>query len=456
MKFTKLSLHITLFLFLTLVLEFFFNIGTTQAGSTVLQQNNTYSPKVYNPDNDHWYQSIETQMPWHAARDYCANAGGYLVSIQSEAENTFVYELLPSTWLGATDEVNEGVWEWVTGESMIYTNWKEYEPNNGEWEGHDGPYEHYLNFEPDSLGQWNDVTNGYSNFICEFTKAEPADLAREVVGKPYLSVGGNLTIKGWKEGRFVEPDEIEHLDCSGLIYWANNKSEGVTSFSSKANPIYYQNANGIYYHNSNSKPESDLSPGDVVFFDWNKDKKIDHVVMYVGNGQIVGAQSPGSSYEPGFIGLFAYADYIERFRGFIADDGFREIVSPQVNTEIEVHSPITLSVTDAERNVIAFDSWTTTDEETYREVANTLYYIEWDEHGHNYAKVYSPSTAPGTWLIDVQPKPDASGTDMYTLIAINNGEVTTLAENVQVNDIPSDGYEVQVNTIQSFLPIIIE
>lgn len=458
MKTTKLPPRMTLSLLLILMFMLFINIGSTQAVSPASTKNDSYSQKVYNPENDHWYQSIETRMSWHAAKNYCADSGGYLVTIQSEAENTFVYELLPSTWLGATDEIEEGVWEWVTGESMTYTNWKENEPNNGEWEGHNGPYEHYLNFEPESDGQWNDVVDEESNFVCEFTKGTPADLAREVVGKPYLSVGGNLTIKGWNEGRFVEPDEIEHLDCSGLIYWAYNKSDGATSFSNTDNPIYYQNADGIYRYNSKSKSESDLSPGDVIFFNWKTDgemdEKIDHVVMYVGNGQIVSAQSGGSSFEPGYIGLFDYDEYIERYRNFIPDDGFREIKFPKVGTETEAHSPINLSVTDPDGNVITHDSWITTDEEAYREVANTLYYIEWDENGHDYAKVFSPSETPGTWLIDVQPKPEASGTDTYTLIVTNNDEVTILAENVQVDDIPPEGYSFQINGIQSFLPII--
>ncbi len=49
------------------------------------------------------YQSIDTQMLWHAARDYCVDSGGYLVTIQSASENTFVFDLLPSTWVSGTD-----------------------------------------------------------------------------------------------------------------------------------------------------------------------------------------------------------------------------------------------------------------------------------------------------------------------------------------------------------------
>jgi hypothetical protein len=35
-------------------------------------------------------------------------------------------------WLGATDIESEGIWQWVTGEPFIYSNWADGEPNNRE------------------------------------------------------------------------------------------------------------------------------------------------------------------------------------------------------------------------------------------------------------------------------------------------------------------------------------
>jgi basic membrane lipoprotein Med (substrate-binding protein (PBP1-ABC) superfamily)/fibronectin type 3 domain-containing protein len=128
------------------------------------------SPAVASDFGSHRYQRIETTMPWHEARDYCASLGGHLVTINSAEENAFVYSLSPSSWLGASDEAVEGVWTWVTGEPWIYTNWAPYEPNNGTWPGHDGPYEHFLTFTPGYPGQWNDVPEDPVGgaFVCEW------------------------------------------------------------------------------------------------------------------------------------------------------------------------------------------------------------------------------------------------------------------------------------------------
>ena len=454
MKSTTKLIYFALSLSLILVLLSLNVTETSQAASLNATWNSSFYPKIYNPDNHHWYQVIDTPMTWHAARDYCGAAGGYLVTIESADENAFVYDLLDWSWLGATDESEEGVWRWVNGELLSYTNWADDEPNNGEWTGHDGPYEHYLSFKSETSGKWNDIANGSVNFICEYTQGKPADFARAVVGKPYHIQSGDLTSKGWDGNGFSNPEDIEHLDCSGLIYWAYNKSRGAVSYSSRDNPVLYENANGIYQHNSTAISESDLRPGDMIVFDWKKDGIqdgiMDHVVMYVGNDQIVSAQSPGSSLDPGYVGLFSYDAYMNSRRALMPDNGFRRIPKPEVNMEIEVHSPVNLSITDPDGNVIAHDSWTTTDEEAFREIANTLYYTTWSKSGHNFARVYSPSATLGNWHIEVLPKPGAAGTDTYTLITIINGEETTLAANIAVDDIPPNGYEVHVEASPSF------
>jgi hypothetical protein len=105
-------------------------------------------------------------LPWHDAVDHCANIGAHLVTIGSAEENDFVFGLTPNTWLGATDEAVEGVWEWVTGEPFDYTNWAPGEPNNSG--GDESQPEHYLTwaFPPD--GRWNDVPDGELMFVCEW------------------------------------------------------------------------------------------------------------------------------------------------------------------------------------------------------------------------------------------------------------------------------------------------
>ncbi len=58
-------------------------------------------------------------------------SGGHLVTINSAAENTYVSNFNPGRiWIGHTDRDQEGTWEWVTGEPVVYTNWAPGEPNN--------------------------------------------------------------------------------------------------------------------------------------------------------------------------------------------------------------------------------------------------------------------------------------------------------------------------------------
>jgi hypothetical protein len=86
--------------------------------------------------------------------------GGYLVTITSAGENNFVFNTWPSGWIGLTDEVNEGTWRWVTGETYSYSNWNPGEPNNA-------GNEDYVQFV--SNGRWNDLPNNFSlPYVLEF------------------------------------------------------------------------------------------------------------------------------------------------------------------------------------------------------------------------------------------------------------------------------------------------
>jgi tetratricopeptide (TPR) repeat protein len=97
--------------------------------------------RVSNPDTGHGYQRIDVPMSWHDARECCALLGGHLATATSSQENDFLFKYFAQDhvcWLGATDELPEAHWSWVTGEPWQYANWADGEPNNV-----DG-VEHYL------------------------------------------------------------------------------------------------------------------------------------------------------------------------------------------------------------------------------------------------------------------------------------------------------------------------
>src|SRR5215216_5095252 len=78
---------------------------------------------ILNPDNGHYYEFIQTDTIWDDARDAAAGSTflgltGYLATITSLSEETFVESLLPTTsvtnyFLGGSDAGAEGVWLWV-------------------------------------------------------------------------------------------------------------------------------------------------------------------------------------------------------------------------------------------------------------------------------------------------------------------------------------------------------
>ena len=110
--------------------------------------------------NGHSYYRSTGSATWTTARTNCSNMGGHLVTITSSGEQSFLYGLWPSGWIGLTDEVVEGTWRWVTGETYSYTNWNSGEPNNS-------GNEDYVQFV--SNGRWNDLNNNSSlPYVLEF------------------------------------------------------------------------------------------------------------------------------------------------------------------------------------------------------------------------------------------------------------------------------------------------
>lgn len=100
--------------------------------------------------NGHCYEAVLTPgLSWTEAKVACEQRGGYLVTITSAQENTFVFSLVSGNnafwyldsfgnglgpWLGGfqPDGSQEpaGNWQWVTGEPFIYTNWENDQPDN--------------------------------------------------------------------------------------------------------------------------------------------------------------------------------------------------------------------------------------------------------------------------------------------------------------------------------------
>ncbi len=130
--------------------------------------------------NGHSYKVFDESMTWSEAKEYCESLGGHLVTITSLEEQSFVENIVNNGnkncyWIGATDEVTEGDYQWITGESWYYTNWSSGNPDNSTQRDANG--EDYLELVKSKSYKWNDGENNgdigdhsLSNhgFICEW------------------------------------------------------------------------------------------------------------------------------------------------------------------------------------------------------------------------------------------------------------------------------------------------
>jgi len=212
------------------------------------------SDKILNPDNGHYYQRFDNTMTWHDAKAYCERIGGYLATVTSEAENDFVYNKLASlspyemVWIGATDEAEEGVWEWIGGEDWDYTNWPGDEPNNS------SGIEHYLVYftHQDPLGRaglWNDLGTGnnggcgrggctyewYSmSLICEWEGSPIANAGTDQVVIEEITLDGS---QSHDPNGTIESYEwvLHHREDSAY----DRAAEGVNPVVSNVQPGFY-------------------------------------------------------------------------------------------------------------------------------------------------------------------------------------------------------------------------
>jgi hypothetical protein len=177
--------------------------------------------RVEDGGNSHFYGFVldPDEISWHQAKDAAAGSfflwsRGHLVTTTSAAEDDFLrltfQDLIGDpvvgtpagtyAWIGLTDEVQEGRYEWVTGELFGYSNWAPGEPNNHPPDPPGEDYTHYWrrDFGSGPLWSWNDATNdprlrdpiliGYRAYLVEFdgpfTHAvpEPSSLALSVFG----------------------------------------------------------------------------------------------------------------------------------------------------------------------------------------------------------------------------------------------------------------------------------
>jgi hypothetical protein len=109
------------------------------------------------PTVQNQYSVVEGRFTWKEAKADAEKRGGHLVTVASAAEWETIRIALGEKfnldlWMGATDELVEGQWKWVTGEPFSYQLWCNGEPNGS------GNYMHKW---VRGGNKWDDVPNSH-------------------------------------------------------------------------------------------------------------------------------------------------------------------------------------------------------------------------------------------------------------------------------------------------------
>jgi len=115
--------------------------------------------------SEHDYLFVLTPGNWDQAVTTCKDMGYYLVTINTAAEQNWIYsQIAPKGtsyqyWLGLNDKAFEGTWVWNAGASL-YKNWQTGQPDNSNNQDCTTIYA--------ANGKWYDqyCTNSY-RIICE-------------------------------------------------------------------------------------------------------------------------------------------------------------------------------------------------------------------------------------------------------------------------------------------------
>jgi hypothetical protein len=144
-------------------------------------QNQGEPVKVVENYQGHKYEFIPEKKPWKLASEIARQKGGYLVSLTSEDENSFVTKLIQKAskeckeinqrvWIGLNKDNQKSEWLWESGEKYEFSSWGKGEPNN-EGNRESSVLLNHESYNPDKIGKWNDG-NSEENlyYIIEYNK----------------------------------------------------------------------------------------------------------------------------------------------------------------------------------------------------------------------------------------------------------------------------------------------
>lgn len=217
--------------------------------SGTLDINNPNCPSDCTLCNGHKFKLFSDTKTWAEAKADCESRGGHLATSTSEEKNEFLKSIAigKSVWLGGTDEENEGVWKWITGENWDYTNWHcSVQPDNV------GGIEHYLQFTWNGEGKWNDLpATSKLRYICECEDKREKLLKLidwlfpDGAKNPICPYGKTGTDPNNPAPDDPNPDDGDDLDPFGGLPAIEPPDWRITNIPSTY--YFYENAGRMYY-----------------------------------------------------------------------------------------------------------------------------------------------------------------------------------------------------------------
>jgi hypothetical protein len=250
------------------------NTGAT-AGSVQVSVSATINPTgfYYNPINGHFYKPVTTGDSYTGARaasllSTFKGQRGYLVTITSADENSFIFVNVPqpNIWFAATDEVIDGTWVIDAGPEKgtvmktsngqlagnragVYNNWAGGEPNGSNHS------EDYAVTNWNGQSTWNDLSNQWSNpYIIEygtwtnpdsqtFTDFYSANVINPIdvpSSKVNFYFGGNINPSQWSIKAYTANGVTPVSTTTGLTLGTNGSVVNTTDFvKSKTDMFIY-------------------------------------------------------------------------------------------------------------------------------------------------------------------------------------------------------------------------
>ena len=169
-----------------------------------------------NPSNNNTYHLLSASS-WEDAASYARSLDGFLVTVDDEVENTWLFDTFASwdnqsrhLWTGLSDHHDEGEYRWHDGTPFLYRSWGEDQPS-------EGGDEHYVHIASTNMGNilpgtWNDLENDPQYFpVYGVVEIGPgADYALRFDGD------GDHVVLDHDEG--LDMTDANHLELSAWVY----------------------------------------------------------------------------------------------------------------------------------------------------------------------------------------------------------------------------------------------